>query len=111
MIRRCLCLLMVLLASIALASSTEYGQPVQGRVVAAEQAGRDWKLKVELTESPGRVPNHDRKTYKKGSVVETSVKKAERSFKKGDPVKVRWMSYSGMGPNGPVVGLSWELAP
>lgn len=106
-------LLILLLSAGALASSVSFGDPIEAQVVEAVQAAKkpaQWQLKFKLLKHPGRVPRTNGQ-YKKGSVVEVEAKGVKRSFKKGDKVMIRWMNYSGMGPNGPVGGLSWQLAP
>lgn len=112
--RLCLPIALLLLITVALASNFQEGPPLKGEVVKAElldKNKRDWKLMVKLLEAPNVVPSgyYNALDYKKGSVVETHVKKSATSFKKGDKITLRWRSYSAMGANGPVGGLSWPF--
>lgn len=103
-----------LLFAVALASNFQEGPPLKGEVVKADlvdQSKREWKLSVKLLEEPNVVPSgyYKASAYKKGSVVDTTVTRSSWSFKKGDKVTIMWRSYSAMGANGPVGGLSWPL--
>lgn len=107
-------IILSLLFAVALGSSVVDGPPVEGVVTRAELSepkNQKWKLSIELLDDPKVVPSgfYKASDYKKGAVVRTEVFRPSSPIKKGDKVKVRWKSYSGMGPNGPVGGLSWEL--
>lgn len=106
--------LVFVLFATALASSFQEGPPLKGEVLKAElveQKKRNWKLMVKLLEEPKVVPSgyYRASDYKKGSLVETEVARSQWVFKKGDKVTLRWRSYSAMGANGPVGGLSWDF--
>ena len=102
---------LLLLITVALASNFQEGPPLKGEVVKAELVDKDWKLSVKLLEAPNVVPSgyYNALDYKKGSIVETHVKRSATSFKKGDKITLRWRSYSAMGSNGPIGGLSWPF--
>lgn len=105
---------LLLLITVALASNFQEGPPLKGEVVKAElvdKSKREWKLMVKLLEEPKVVPSgyYNALDYKKGSVVETHVKRSAVDFKKGDKITLRWRNYSAMTPNGPMGGLSWPF--
>jgi hypothetical protein len=107
-------LFVVLLAAIAYASSMQEGPPLKGEVVAAEmtdQEQKNWELSVKLLEEPYVAPSgyYDASEYKLGTKVKVIVDRSSQTFKKGDKVTICWRSYSAMGAEGPVGGLSWRL--
>lgn len=92
------------------ASSADFGTPVKGEIVSVKQDPKpnSWTLRVKLLEScvgPGM------KLNKAGTVVVINELKKTVPYVKGQKVKVRWMSYSAMTPNGPISGTSWEFVP
>lgn len=87
---------------------------MKGEVVAAklvDQKKKDWKLSVKLLEEPRVVPSgfYNASDYKLGSKVEVHVERSQESFRPGDKVTIGWRSYSAMGANGAVGGLSWRF--
>lgn len=111
-----LILLLIVLALPASSSSMSYGPPVEAEVVSARLENKktgEWAVEVRLLKT-ATIPNSKRwnpKDYLKGKVLTAKAEGATRSFAPGDRIKVRYMHYSAMGPNGPVSGLSWEIAP
>ena len=98
----------------ALASSMVEGKPKQGQVVTAKLTDKKknhWKLTVKLLEHPAVQSSgfYKASDYKKGSVVDVVVEYSKHQFQPGDKIHVTWMSYSAMGPNGAVGGLSWKF--
>lgn len=90
------------------------GDPKKAEVVAAKLTDakkNHWELSVRLLEHPAVQPSgfYDASKYKKGTIVKFVVEYSKYQFKVGDALHVRWMSYSAMGANGPVGGLSWQF--
>lgn len=102
-------LLLTLVAG-TLASSATFGSVIDGEVLSARMttpSSGTWTLKVKLLQGcdgPG-----NQKT-KPGTVVTINHDDKRASYKKGQKLKVQWMFYSAMTPNGAISGTSWKLA-
>ena len=102
-------LLLALVAG-ALASSATFGPPVDGEILSARvttPSSSTWTLKVKLLQGCDGPGIH---VTKAGTVVTIKHNSKRATFKKGDKIKVQWMNYSAMTPNGAITGSSWKLA-
>ena len=104
-------LLLLCLQTLTLASNVEYGTPASAQVVAVKKSaeGPNYRdLTVKLLDG---CKGSGLSWHKAGTTVQFTVFDKNSTFAAGQKIKVRWMRYSAMSPNGPVSGTSWGLVP